>query len=248
MESPHFNTSSVQDKWHRWKSRSTSKGSFVSSIATIRIGCPLVGTFHGMLSHQIFIFEDSTQMKYRSDKKDDEFIFPIADGTANLSGKRLRIIPSTHSKAGINRKDWRSQWGNFIQGESGESQPAEPTDDAEARADFWSIQGDFIYRHHNEPRVQLHVPKEETITISTEGHWWYEACSNRSGCVTRKTYWRLLECRFKQTLVRFVERSPKIYSEGEASKGVNVVWEETDKDSNDSQTRSCMARSFDEKW
>ena len=28
--------------------------------------------------------------------------------------------------------------------------------------DFWMIQGDFIYRHHNEPRVQLHVPKEET--------------------------------------------------------------------------------------
>ena len=52
-----------------------------------------------------------------------------------------------------------------IQGESGESQPVEPTDDAEARADFWSIQGDFINRHHNEPRVQLYVPKEETFPI-----------------------------------------------------------------------------------
>ena len=30
-----------------------------------------------------------------------------------------------------------------------------PRDDAEARADFWSIQGDFICRHHNEPRLQL---------------------------------------------------------------------------------------------
>ena len=52
-----------------------------------------------------------------------------------------------------------------LQGESGESQPAESTDDAEARADFWSIQGDFIYRRHNEPRVQLYVPKEETFTV-----------------------------------------------------------------------------------
>ena len=26
-------------------------------------------------------------------------------------------------------------------------------------------QGDFIYRHHNEPRVQLYVPKEETFPI-----------------------------------------------------------------------------------
>ena len=50
-----------------------------------------------------------------------------------------------------------------IQGESGGSQPAEPTDDADSRGDFWSIRGDFIYRHHNEPRVQLYVPKEETF-------------------------------------------------------------------------------------
>ena len=44
-------------------------------------------------------------------------------------------------------------------------QPIETTDDAEARAALWSIQGDFIYRHHNEPRVQLYVPKEETFSI-----------------------------------------------------------------------------------
>ena len=30
---------------------------------------------------------------------------------------------------------------------------------------MWSIQGDFIYRHHNEPRFQLYVPKEETFAI-----------------------------------------------------------------------------------
>ena len=46
-----------------------------------------------------------------------------------------------------------------------ESQPAEPTDDAEAWKDLWSIQGDFIYRHHSEPRVQFYVPKEETFSI-----------------------------------------------------------------------------------
>ena len=47
-----------------------------------------------------------------------------------------------------------------IQGESGESQLAGTADDAEALSHFWSIQGDFIYRHHNEPRVELCVPKE----------------------------------------------------------------------------------------
>ena len=54
-----------------------------------------------------------------------------------------------------------------LQGESGESQPTESKDDAEARRDFWSIQGDLIHRHHSEPRVQLYVPKEETF-CSTE--------------------------------------------------------------------------------
>ena len=53
-----------------------------------------------------------------------------------------------------------------------ESLNLETADDAEARSDFWSIQGDFIYRHHNEPRVQIFVPKEETfIPSSTEIHW-----------------------------------------------------------------------------
>ena len=46
-----------------------------------------------------------------------------------------------------------------------ESQPTDTSDDAEALTDFWSIQGDFICRHHNEPRVQLYVPKEETFPI-----------------------------------------------------------------------------------
>ena len=50
-----------------------------------------------------------------------------------------------------------------LHGEQEESQTTESTDDAEARADFWSIQGDFTYRHHNEPQVQLCVPKEETF-------------------------------------------------------------------------------------
>ena len=42
-------------------------------------------------------------------------------------------------------------------------QPTETQDDAEARNDFWSIEADFIYRHHTEPRVHFHVPKEESF-------------------------------------------------------------------------------------
>ena len=40
------------------------------------------------------------------------------------------------------------------QGDREEFQPEETKDDAETQEDFTSIQGEFIYRHHVEPRVQ----------------------------------------------------------------------------------------------
>ena len=39
MESSNFDTSSIRDEWYCWKSRSTSKRRYFSSIATIKIGC-----------------------------------------------------------------------------------------------------------------------------------------------------------------------------------------------------------------
>ena len=35
--------------------------------------------------------------------------------------------------------------------------------DGEAKSEFWSISGDFIYRHHMELRVKLYVPTEESF-------------------------------------------------------------------------------------
>ena len=61
----------------------------------------------------------------------------------------------------VGSEDLRGQF----QGNSDGSQAAKTKDDAEARNDFWSIQGDFIYRHHVGPRIHLHVPKEESFSI-----------------------------------------------------------------------------------
>ena len=63
-----------------------------------------------------------------------------------------------------------------IQGESnidflGESEGSLPQphdsfpDAGEAINDFWSISGNFIYRHHVEPRVKLYSPREESFPI-----------------------------------------------------------------------------------
>ena len=62
-----------------------------------------------------------------------------------------------------------------IQGESnvdflGESEGSLPPPDSfpdagEAINDFWSMSGNFIYRHHVEPRVKLYSPREESFPI-----------------------------------------------------------------------------------
>ena len=38
-------------------------------------------------------------------------------------------------------------------------------DDEEAKSDFLTIAGEFIYRHHVVPRVKLYVPSEEQFLI-----------------------------------------------------------------------------------
>ena len=38
-------------------------------------------------------------------------------------------------------------------------------DDEEAKSDPWTNAGEFIYRHHVEPRVKLYMPKEETFPV-----------------------------------------------------------------------------------
>ena len=51
----------------------------------------------------------------------------------------------------------------------GDSHGSPPQDsslgDDEARHDFWSISGNFIGRHHVEPRVKLYVPGEQSFSI-----------------------------------------------------------------------------------
>ena len=88
----------------------------------------------------------------------EEFIFHGAEGTAKLSGRDNEFREPTPRREQTVRRKYFSR---ELQGELGELQPTESIDDAEARADFWSIQGDFIYRHHKEPRVQLMCRRKE---------------------------------------------------------------------------------------
>ena len=93
-------------------------------------------------------------------QKDYEFVFTITDGTAKLAGWDYEFgEPTLRQDSTVRSEDLSVE----LQCESGESHPANTTDDSEVRTDFWSILGDFIHRHNNEPGVQLYVPKEETF-------------------------------------------------------------------------------------
>ena len=143
-----------------------------------------------------------------------------ADGTAKLSGRER--IPSTQSKAGTYSEEWRSQW---------RWSPCRLLFDSR-----WL-------------RLSSSCAEGRNIPYSTEIHWCYKVHSYWSGCVTRKEDWRFLECRFKRTFVRFLERIHEIHSaERKTSTWIHVVREETDRDPNDNQPRLCMASSVDENW
>ena len=87
--------------------------------------------------------------------------FPVADGRKKFAGRDQELRTSTlmreHPIRGESQRD-------FL-GES-EGSPLSPPQDSlpdagEALNDFWPITGNFIYRHHVEPRVKLYSPREE---------------------------------------------------------------------------------------
>ena len=100
--------------------------------------------------------------------KDGEFVSLVADGSATLSGRNYEFQePTLRRESTVKRENLSGEsldgWEEF--------RPEESEFDAEARKDFWSIQEDFIYRHHIEPRVQFYVPREESFLISHDFYY-----------------------------------------------------------------------------
>ena len=96
--------------------------------------------------------------------KQGEFIFPIADGRIKTTGGGQDLRTSTL----IRQRPIRGESHLDFLGESEWSLPPPHDsfpDAGEAINDFWSMSGNFIYRHHVEPRVKLYSPREESFPI-----------------------------------------------------------------------------------
>ena len=171
-----------------------------------------------------------------------EFVFPLADGSAKLSGRDYEFQePTLRRESTVRRENLSGE----CHGDREESQPEEAKDDIEARRDFWSIQVDFVYRHHIEPRVQHYVQKEETFTVPLIFFNVTRSTFTNLDVVQKKRiddYWNVHENRsLSDSWTRFTkftllkETPPKGY-----------MW--ADKNSNNYTTRSYLARSLDKNW
>ena len=96
--------------------------------------------------------------------KQGEFIFPIADGRIKTLGGDQELRTSTLVRHRPIQGD--SNIDFLAESEGSLPQPPDSFPDAgEAINDFWSMSGNFIYRHHVEPRVKLYSPREDSFPI-----------------------------------------------------------------------------------
>ena len=98
-----------------------------------------------------------------------EFIFPVADGRIKLPGEDQDLRTSTL----IRQRSIRGESHFDFLGESKGSLPPPHDsflDAGKAINDFWSMSGNFIYRHHVDPRVKLYSPREESFPIALKSN------------------------------------------------------------------------------
>ena len=194
--------------------------------------------------HQICILEEWTQRKYWSDKMMNSY---SQWQMVQRNCQEETTNSENHCKAGTDREEWRSQWRN--------SRRIGSVSTDRTNRWRWSpcwllVDPKWLHLSSSQWTSSSALRAEgRNIPCSTEIHWRSEVYPHWSGCHARKTGRWLMECRFKQTCVRFLERIHKIhFSERNTSKRMYVVRRGTGRDPNNNQTRSCMARSFDENW
>ena len=131
-----------------------------------------------------------------------------------------------------------------IQGEShvdflGESEGSLPPphdsfpDAGEAINDFWSMSGNFIYRHHVEPRVKLNSPREESFPIPVKYIDVSRTTDTSFHVMQEKTSMIDVDRELSDSWTGFIQTD--ICGPGE-----------TDKKAANIQVRSFMARTLDE--
>ena len=111
------------------------------------------------------IYSKKTQRERGDISQRKRRIFPIADGRTKTTGGDQDLRTSTL----IRHRPIQGESNIDFLGESEGSAPTPPQDSfpdaGETIHDFGSMSGNFISRHHVEPRVKLCSPREESFPI-----------------------------------------------------------------------------------
>ena len=102
-------------------------------------------------------------------KEKGEFIFPVADGRIKLPGGDQELKTSTLIRERPIRGESHVDFLGDSEGSLPPPQDSYP-DAGEAINDFCSMSGNFMYRHHVEPRVKLLLSERRRIPYSSEIH------------------------------------------------------------------------------
>ena len=97
-------------------------------------------------------------------QENGKFVFPVADG--RIKCWRRSGTENTHLGTGSPNSRRRPKGFSWRIRRAPPPLPQDSLPDAgEAINDFWFMSGNFIYRHHVEPRVKLYSPREESFPI-----------------------------------------------------------------------------------
>ena len=96
-------------------------------------------------------------------QRNGKSIFPVADGRIKFAGGDQKLRTPTL----IRERPIRGESRIDSLGAEGSLPPPQDSlkDASEAINDFWFMSGNFIYRHHVEPRLKLYSPREESFLI-----------------------------------------------------------------------------------
>ena len=120
-------------------------------------------------------------------KDHGKFSFPVADGRIKTPGGDQELRTSTL----VRHRPIQGESNVDFLGKSEGSlpQPQDSFPDAgEAINDVWSMSGNFIYRHHVEPRVKLYSLREESFPIPLMTSPELQNYSYEFGCYARKPH------------------------------------------------------------
>ena len=93
--------------------------------------------------------------------KQGKFIFPIADGRIKTPGEDQELRTSTLVRPRPVRRESHLDFLGDSEGSIPQLHDSLPVA-GEAMNDFWSMSGNFMCRHHVEPRVKLYSSKEKS--------------------------------------------------------------------------------------